>query len=141
MNRSGQLGTMFETAIVNLLKRTYWREADRLVKTGRLDRGDIRGPRGWTLEAKNTKGIDLPGFMAEARTEARNNGHHLFAVIQKARRGKNSSGSTEDAYFIVPLYIGAYLMRLEEIIREGEGNAIEKMVEVVEAFELAHAEG
>lgn len=121
MNRSGALGTLHESSIVGYLKRTFWPEADRLVKTGRFDRGDIRGPRGWTLEAKNTAKIDLPGHMTQARTEAKNNGHRLYALIQKARRGKNSTGRIEDAYFVVPFYIGAYLMRVEELCRMGYG--------------------
>lgn len=122
-NRNGAKGTEHETKIVRLFKRMFWPDADRLVKTGRLDRGDLRGPRGWTIEAKNLGAINLPKMIAEARTEAGNDGRRWFAGIQKARRGVNSSGRIEDAYFVVPLEMGALLMRAVEILEGMRGIA------------------
>ncbi len=116
VNKNGALGTSWETAIVRYFRETFWPEAMRRTKAGKNDPGDIHGPRGWTIEAKNHGRIELASFMGQVRRSAANNGHRFYAVIVKARRGLNSSGQSKDAYFVTTLEVGAYAMRCVEYV-------------------------
>lgn len=99
MSASRRKGTAFETAVVRYLQEQGYL-AERRALSGRLDKGDIAGVPGWTLECKAERAIDLAGYMGEAAQEAANAGTDLYAAVVK-RRGK----SVKDAYVVMPLEI------------------------------------
>lgn len=99
-------GPDFERLVANFWKDAGFLWADRKVKTGAADQGDITGIADWTLETKDTKTIDLPGAVDEAMIEAANAGTHWFAAIIKRRR-KN----VRDAYVVMPLWLFVELVK------------------------------
>jgi hypothetical protein len=84
-NPSKTKGTAAETAVVAYLRRRGWIHAERRALSGNVDRGDIAGVVGVTLEVKSCKSFDLAGWLREAETEQANNGDHIGAVIAKKR--------------------------------------------------------
>ena len=96
MSKSKQLGTLWETAIVNYLL-PKWPTVERRALTGALDKGDIAGLPGVVIEAKNHGTLKLSAWVAEAQTEAVNAGAWLGVVWVK-RRGKASAA---DAYVVM----------------------------------------
>lgn len=77
--------------------------ADRRVKTGAKDKGDIGGIPHWVIECKSPgpgKPLNLSAAMKEAQAEAQNAGVTRFAAVVK-RTQKNVA----DAYAVVPLWI------------------------------------
>lgn len=81
-NPSMRKGSSFERRVATYLAQ-WWEWADRRVKTGARDTGDITGIRGWTVEVKY--GVrDLSAGVNEARIEAENAGTRWWvAVIRK----------------------------------------------------------
>lgn len=88
-NRSKAKGTAAETAVVGYLRQRGWIHAERRALAGNVDRGDIAGVVGVTLEVKNCKTIDLAGWLREALVEQANNGDPVGAVIAKRRGTTN----------------------------------------------------
>lgn len=89
-------GAKFERAIADYLANTLADDRiDRRVKRGNQDRGDISGLRvhGQRLvaEVKDCARLDLPGWTAEAHTEAGNDDALLGVVVHK-RRGTADPG-------------------------------------------------
>jgi hypothetical protein len=83
---------------------------ERRPLAGRYDKGDIMwGPARWTLECKNEQRIDLPRYLRQARVSAGNNDDPWFVAIVRNRRGRMSSGSTADAFAVMPLALWAQL--------------------------------
>jgi hypothetical protein len=99
-------GPRFERLVADYLAGEGFHAADRRIKTGARDKGDITGIPDWTLETKDLKTIDLAGMVTEATVEAANAGTTWFAAIQK-RRGKN----VRDAYVVLPLWLFARLLK------------------------------
>jgi hypothetical protein len=105
VNKSKQLGTSFESAVVNYLVEHGFPFARRLTQSGSKDKGDIYlgdAPPGGqvTVEAKNCAKINLAGFVDEAVVETENAGNDFGVAIIK-RRGKN----VRDAYVVTPLHL------------------------------------
>lgn len=88
-NPSKARGTAAETAVVGYLRARGWIHAERRALAGNLDRGDIAGVVGVTLEVKSCKSFDLAGWLKEAQAEQANNGDHIGAVIAKKRGTTN----------------------------------------------------
>lgn len=85
-------GASFERLIADALAAHVDDVVDRRVKTGALDKGDIGGlrtPRGHrvVVECKNTKTMNLAGWVQEAQREAVNDNAIAGIVVHK-RRGK-----------------------------------------------------
>lgn len=99
MNASKQKGTAWETAVVRFLQDNGF-DVERRALSGNLDKGDIAGLSGWTLECKAEKAISLAQYMTEAQVEALNAGTPWYAAIVK-RRQKGVS----DGYVVMPLKI------------------------------------
>lgn len=102
-NKSKQLGTSFESAVVNYLVEHGFPFARRLTQSGSKDKGDIYlgdAPPGGqvTIEAKNCAAITLSEYMKEVVVETENAGNEFGVAIVKAR-GKNVA----DAYVVTPL--------------------------------------
>lgn len=99
-------GPRFERLVADFLVDEGFMAADRKVKTGARDKGDIAGIPDWTIETKDLAKVDLAGLVDEATVEAANARTTWFAGIQKRRR-KN----VRDAYVVMPLWLFARLLR------------------------------
>ena len=88
-------GSSFERLIADYLKSNGFPFADRRVKNGAKDRGDIGGVHVHgspvVFEAKNTTRISLGTWAAEAEQERVNDGA-LAGVIVHKRHGKGPAG-------------------------------------------------
>jgi hypothetical protein len=89
-------GTTAERAVANYLAEALQDDRiDRRPKTGAKDRGDIGGLRTHNqrlvCEVKNCTRTDLPGWIAEAHTEAGNDDALTGFVIHK-KRGTTNPG-------------------------------------------------
>lgn len=87
-NPSGAKGAYGERRVADWLKGQGWVYADRRVKTGARDTGDIGGLP-VVIEVKNCKTMALAAWLDEATLEARNAGVDLGVVFHH-RRGKGS---------------------------------------------------
>ena len=98
-----QKGSTFERMIADYLKSNGFPFADRRVKSGSKDKGDIGGvgihEQRLVLECKNTSKISLGTWSAEAETE-RINDQALAGVIVHKRHGK---GQAEDQWVTMTL--------------------------------------
>jgi len=98
-----QKGSSFERLVADYFKVNGFPSADRRVKSGRKDRGDIGGvgihDQWLVFEAKNTAKINLGTWANEAETE-RVNDEALAGVIIHKRHGKGQAG---DQWATMPL--------------------------------------
>lgn len=83
-------GSRFERSISDFIKEATGEDSiDRMVKRGRLDAGDVANVRinghKIAIETKDCSKIDLPGWTAEAKVEAKNYGALAGFVIAKRR--------------------------------------------------------
>ena len=98
-NPNGRKGSQFETDLVRFLQERGFPNAERRVREGANDRGDVAGVPGVVFEAKNVQRIELSRFVEEAERERANAGALLGVTVIK-RRGKGVA----DAYCVVPLH-------------------------------------
>lgn len=118
-------GTRWETEVVRYL-REWWPTIDRRPLAGRFDKGDIKyGPQRWTIECKNHNRINLPFFLRQTRTEARNNADPYYVCVIKSRRGKYSSGATGEAFAVMPLELWAELAADHERLLDDLAKSLE----------------
>lgn len=98
-----QKGSSFERMVADYLKAKGFPYADRRVKNGSKDKGDIGGvgtdAGRLVLECKNTSKISLGVWAAEAEQE-RLNDEALAGVIVHKRHGK---GKPEDQWVTLTL--------------------------------------
>lgn len=88
-------GATFERLVADYLAGALDDEGvDRQIKTGRKDKGDIRGVKvhGWriAIECKNTTRTNLSGWVNEAEIE-RGNLDALAGVVVHKRTGKGKA--------------------------------------------------
>jgi hypothetical protein len=105
VSRERQIGTAWETKVVEFLRANGFPFAERRALAGALDKGDITGIPGVVVEAKREQRTDLSGWLREAHTERDNAGADI-GVVWAWRRGKGSAG---DAYVVMD---GATFARL-----------------------------
>lgn len=90
-----QKGSTFERLIADYLKSNGFPFADRRVKNGAKDRGDVGGVhvhgQPVVLEAKNTSRISLGAWASEAEQERLNDEAIAGAIVHK-RHGKGQAG-------------------------------------------------
>lgn len=88
-------GSSFERLIADYLKAHGFPFADRRVKNGSKDRGDIGGVHAHghpvVIEAKNTTRTELGTWAGEAEAERVNDGALVGVVVHK-RHGKGQAG-------------------------------------------------
>lgn len=96
MNRARQVGTAWETALVNYLSE-WWPQVERRALSGAKDRGDTAGIPGVMIEAKAAKEYRLSEWIDEAVTQ-RGHAGALIGVVWAKRRGKTSPA---DGYVIM----------------------------------------
>lgn len=85
MNPSKVKGTTFERAVCTYLE-PWFPNIDRCCLRGSLDRGDLLGVPGWTLELKAEKKLDPTAALKEAQAEKINAGERWCAAILKRPR-------------------------------------------------------
>jgi hypothetical protein len=84
-------GSAAERAVVEWLKANGYPYADRRLAGATLDKGDISGLPGVTIEIKNHARLDLAGWTAELEVEMKNDGAWTGTVLHK-RKGKGDVG-------------------------------------------------
>jgi hypothetical protein len=99
-------GPRFERLVADYLQAEGFLAADRRIKHGAKDKGDITGIPDWTLELKDTEPMNFSALLNQAIIEAANAGTTFFAGIQK-RRNKN----VRDAYVVLPLWLFARVLK------------------------------
>lgn len=102
---AAQAGRDWENEIASYLAGRGWPHAERRIRKGRNDQGDITGVIDVCIEAKDTNRIELAGFLDEAKVEAQNANAEIAAAWIK-RRGKSSA---EHGYVVMD---GATFTRL-----------------------------
>ena len=84
-------GSGAERDLVAWLKANGYLYADRRLAGATLDKGDISGIPGVTIEIKNQAKMDLAGWVAELEVEMKNDGAWTGTVLHK-RKGKGDVG-------------------------------------------------
>jgi len=86
-------GAKAENDVAGYLRDHGYPDADRRIRNGRNDRGDIGGVPYVVIEVKNTASYagELAGWLAEAETERRNAGADVGLVWHK-RKGTQDPG-------------------------------------------------
>ena len=84
-NPSGRRGADWEQKVADYLKEEF-PLAERRVKNGRLDRGDIAGIPNVVIECKAERTIDIPGYLGELALEMENADARFGFVFVKNRR-------------------------------------------------------
>ena len=100
-------GSQAERAVVAYLKENGYPYADRRVAGATLDKGDISGVLGVTIEIKNHARLDLAGWLAELEVEMKNDNAWTGVVIHK-RKGKGDVG---EWYATLPVKVWLALLR------------------------------
>jgi hypothetical protein len=114
---------------VRWLRANGWSHARRIVKEGVRDKGDVTLGDGIpiTIEAKNTKAIDLAGGQKELAAEMENAGNEWGFTIHK-KRGTTDVG---EYYAVLPVRV------LSDILQAAHGDM--PVISKKEAIERALA--
>lgn len=102
MNSAQRRGPSFERQVADWLKVHGFPFADRRVRTGVKDKGDITGIFNWVLELKapgKGRPLNLSQALKEAELEAQNDGVSNYAAIVKRTRT-----NVKDSYAVIPLW-------------------------------------
>jgi hypothetical protein len=104
-------GSSFERLVADYFKANGFPFADRRVKNGAKDRGDVGGVhahgQGVVIEAKNYGGrLEPSTWLKEAQVEAENDGAAIGVVVAK-RRGTTTP---EDQFVIMELRDFVFLL-------------------------------
>ena len=100
-------GSQAERDVVAWLKANGYPYADRRVAGATLDKGDISGVLGVTIEIKNHARLDLAGWLAELEVEMKNDNAWSGVVIHK-RKGK---GDVAEWYATLPAQLWLQLLQ------------------------------
>ena len=103
-----------EIPAVNWLKENGFPYADRRLAGATLDKGDISGIPGVTIEIKNHAKMDLAGWIEELKVEMAND-KAWTGVVWHKRKGKSSPG---DWYATLPGSV--YIDLLKKAIKANE---------------------
>lgn len=90
-NSAKRKGSAAERTVVKWFKANGYPYADRRLAGATLDKGDISGLPGVTIEIKNHAKLNLAGWTAELEVEMKNDGAWTGVVIHK-RKGKGDVG-------------------------------------------------
>ena len=99
-------GSNAERDVVKWLKQ-WFPYVDRRLAGATLDKGDISGIPGVTIEIKNHAKMDLAGWLEELATEMANDNAWTGVVLHK-RRGRGSPG---EWYATMPGQVWVDLLR------------------------------
>ena len=104
---SKRKGSQAERDVVAWLKTNGYKYADRRLAGATLDKGDISGVPGVTIEIKNHAKMDLAGWLAELEVEIKNDNAWTGVVIHK-RKGK---GDVSEWYASMPAQVWLELLK------------------------------
>lgn len=107
-NAAKAKGSGAERDVVKWLKAEGFQYADRRLAGATLDKGDISGIPGVTIEIKNHASMNLSGWLEELATEMANDGAWTGVVVHK-RRGR---GSPAEWYASMPAQVWLELLKL-----------------------------
>lgn len=107
-------GSGAERDVVKYLKENGFQYADRRLAGATLDKGDISGIPGITIEIKNHAKMDLAGWTEELIVEMAND-KAWTGVVWHKRKGRGSPG---DWYCTMPGYV--WLDLLKRALNNGE---------------------
>lgn len=105
-SKSKAKGSQAERDVVKWLKQ-WFPYADRRLAGATLDKGDISGIPGVTIEIKNHAKMDIAGWVAELETEMDNDKAWTGTVLHK-RKGKSDVGQW---YCTMPAKVWIDLLR------------------------------
>ena len=100
-------GSKAETDAVKWLKVNGFPYADRRIAGAQLDKGDISGVNGVTIEVKDHVRMDLSAWVKELEVEIKNDNAWTGTVLHK-RKGKSDVG---EWYCTMPASIWLALIR------------------------------
>jgi len=100
-------GSRAESDVVKWLKINGFPYADRRIAGAQLDKGDISGVNGVTIEVKDHYRLDLSTWIKELEIEMKNDKAWTGTVLHK-RRGKGDVG---EWYATMPAKIWIELIR------------------------------
>ena len=106
-NPAKRKGSQAERDVVAYLKANGYVYADRRVAGATLDKGDISGVLGVTIEIKNHAKLDLAGWVGELEVEMENDKAWTGVVIHK-RKGKGDVG---EWYATLPVKVWLALLK------------------------------
>ena len=112
-SKSKRKGSQAERDVVAWLKANGYKYADRRLAGASLDKGDISGVPGVTIEIKNHAKMDLAGWTAELEIEMKNDGAWTGTVLHK-RKGKGDVG---EWYATMPAKVWL------ELLKKADGKA------------------
>ena len=101
-------GSGAERDVVKALKKEGFQYADRRLAGATLDKGDISGIPGVTIEIKNHAKMDLAGWLEELKVEMTND-NAWTGVVWHKRKGK---GNPLDWYCTMPAHVWIELLKL-----------------------------
>lgn len=105
---SKRKGDAHERAIAEYLQACGWKYAERRGGAGAtLDKGDVNGILGCTIEAKDEKRHNFSGYLTELADEMRNAKAETGVVVVK-KRGTTNVG---DYYALMPMHVWVELMK------------------------------
>jgi len=99
-------GAGAERDVVAYLKK-WFPYVDRRLAGATLDKGDVSGIPGVTIEIKNHAKMDLAGWLTELATEMANDKAWTGVVVHK-RKGR---GNPADWYATMPVHVWVELLR------------------------------
>jgi hypothetical protein len=91
VNRSKNIGTAAETAVVKYLQQSGFPDAERRALSGGADRGDINVHPDVVIEVKRCQRMELASWLDEAVKE-RDNAGATVEMVWHWRRRKGSPG-------------------------------------------------
>lgn len=100
-------GSRAESDVVKWLKQNGYPYADRRIAGAQLDKGDISGVNGVTIEVKDHKRLDISTWVNELEIEMKNDKAWTGTVIHK-RKGKSN---VDDWYATMPAKVWIQLIR------------------------------
>ena len=100
-------GSGAERDVVVWLHKEGFKYAARRVAGSQLDKGDISGVEGVTIEVKNQRKLDLAGWVKELEIEMKNDGAWTGTVLHK-KKGTTNVG---EWYATMPASVWIALIR------------------------------
>lgn len=86
VNKPKNKGTAAESAVVDLLRATFWPHAERRAMQGGKDVGDTTGHPGLVFEVKDCKVWSIPAWLRETETERVNAKADIGILVIKMPR-------------------------------------------------------
>lgn len=110
-------GTVGEVAVIHWLKASGFPYAERRIAGSHLDRGDVAGVNGVTIEVKNHARLDLSAWLKELEVEMKNDSAWTGVVLHKKKGTKN----VDEWYCTMPAKV--WLELIKKAMSNGEREA------------------